>query len=106
MTPSRITPVRTSQSFVPPAGAASKEGDEAEIAIDDDDVIDIVAEKRCDAYTSQLSFILNPCGTRLLRRLDLRILPAFALMFTLWSLASNLVSTQPSQTSDRRLTEY
>ncbi|KAK0239376.1 MFS general substrate transporter [Armillaria nabsnona] len=72
MTPSRIPPVRTSQSFVPPAGAASKEGGEAGIAIDDDDVIDIVAEKR------------------LLRQLDLRILPTVALTFILGGLAGNL----------------
>ncbi|PBK80478.1 MFS transporter [Armillaria gallica] len=69
MTPPACAP----HSFATPAMAASKEGGEAEIVIDDDDdVIDILAEKR------------------LLRQLDLRILPAVALMFILGGLAGNL----------------
>ncbi|KAK0196375.1 hypothetical protein F5146DRAFT_1129132 [Armillaria mellea] len=54
------------------AASASKEGGEHGIAIDDDDIIDVIAEKR------------------LLWQLDLWILLAFALSFTLGGLATNL----------------
>ncbi|SJL17434.1 uncharacterized protein ARMOST_20984 [Armillaria ostoyae] len=69
-----MTPVSAPHSFATPAVVASKEGGggEAEIAIDDDDVIDVVAEKR------------------LLRQLDLRILPALALTLVLGGFAANL----------------
>lgn len=85
-----MTPASAPHSFATPAMTGNKEGGEAGLTIDDDDVIDILAEKR---YDSLLPLILNTCGTRLLRQLDLRILPAVALTFTLGVLAGNLVRT-------------
>ncbi|KAK0468745.1 hypothetical protein IW261DRAFT_1612775 [Armillaria novae-zelandiae] len=67
-----MNPASDPHSLATLAVAASKEGDEAGIAFDDDNAIDVVAEKR------------------LLGQLDLRVLPAFALIFILGALAANL----------------
>ncbi len=80
MAPFHFPPNGASDLSPTPDAAANKDR-EAEIVVDDNDVIDVAAEKRYDAHISQLTPRLNGYGTRLLRQLDLRIIPAFVAIF-------------------------